>query len=59
MRVLRWMKKPVIIMGPHMRVLQWMKTSDYYLNPICGYCNECVITTIMGLYAGIAYFGNI
>jgi len=41
MRVLQWMKKLMTIMGPYMRVLQKMKTSDYYLNPICGYCNEC------------------
>jgi hypothetical protein len=59
MWVLRWMKKPMTIMGPCMQVLQWMKTNDYYLNLIRGYCNEGVITTITGLYAGIAYFGNI
>jgi hypothetical protein len=52
-------KKPATIMGPYVRVLRWMKNHWLLWDPICGYCNECVITTITCIYAGITYFGNI
>ncbi len=48
-------KKPNDYNGSHMRVLQRMKNVNDYLWPICGYCNEWRMSTIIcDLYAGIA-----